>query len=204
MRLKMKRGKSKLLSDTDVKNCLRFINDMPSHRERTRLMFLMMLMTSLRIHSIQKLTLGQVYDENFNPVESFLLQPEQNKGGKKVLQVYLNNTLKQELKKYAKFLHSDKYLQPKMNDYLFKSNKGSYLSKQQIIHIFRQIFDGVGLDKQYRVHSLRATCLTKLMNANYPLPLIQQISGHSSIQTLSIYYRTNPKNIQNALETLNL
>lgn len=27
MRLKMKRGKSKLLSDTDVKNCLRFIND---------------------------------------------------------------------------------------------------------------------------------------------------------------------------------
>ena len=59
----MKRGKSKLLSDTDVKNCLRFINDMPSHQERTRLMFLMMLMTSLRIHSIQKLTIGQVYDE---------------------------------------------------------------------------------------------------------------------------------------------
>lgn len=27
MGLKMKRGKSKLLSDTDVKNCLRFIND---------------------------------------------------------------------------------------------------------------------------------------------------------------------------------
>ena len=116
----------------------------------------------------------------------------------------MNDTLKQELKKYAKFFLSDKYIQPKMNDYLFKSNKGSYLSKQQIIHIFRQIFDGVGLDKQYRVHSLRATCLTKLMDANYPLPLIQQISGHSSIQTLSIYYRTNPKNIQNALETLNL
>lgn len=199
----MKRGKSKLLSDIDVKNCLRFIKDMPSHQERTRLMFLMMLMTSLRIHSIQKLTIGQVYDENFNPVESFLLQLEQNKGGKKALQVYLNDTLKQELKKYAKFFLSDKYLQPKMNDYLFKSNKGSYLSKQQIIHIFRQIFDGVGLDKQYRVHSLRATCLTKLMDANYPLPLIQQISGHSSIQTLSIYYRTNPKNIQNALKTLN-
>ena len=43
--------------------------------------------------------------------------------------------IKQELKKYAKFLHSDKYLQPKMNDYLFKSNKGSYLSKQQIIAV---------------------------------------------------------------------
>lgn len=76
---------------------------MPSHQERTRLMFLMMLMTSLRIHSIQKLTIGQVYDENFNPVESFLLQPEQNKGGKKALQVYLNNTLKQELKNMPNF-----------------------------------------------------------------------------------------------------
>ena len=68
----------------------------------------------------------------------------------------------------------------------------------------RTVLMEAGVDKQYRVHSLRATCLTKLMDANYPLPLIQQISGHSSIQTLSIYYRTNPKNIQNALETLNL
>ncbi|MBR1680447.1 tyrosine-type recombinase/integrase [bacterium] len=204
MRCKMKKGKSKLLTDTDIKNCLRFINDMSSHSERTRLMFMMMLMTALRIHSVQKLTIGQVYDDDFNPVDSFLLQPEQNKGGKKALQVYFNDTMRQELKKYAKYLLSNPYYTPKPSDYLFKSNKGSCLSKQQIIHIFRQVYDGVGLDKQCRVHSLRATCLTKLMNANYPLPLIQQISGHASINTLSIYYRSNPKNIQNALETLNM
>ena len=80
----MKRGKSKLLSDTDVKNCLRFINDMPSHQERTRLMFLMMLMTSLRIHSIQKLTIGQVYDEKFNPVESFCFNQNKTKAEKRL------------------------------------------------------------------------------------------------------------------------
>ena len=86
--------------------------------------------------------------------------------------------------------------------YLFMSNKGSYLSKQQIIRIITSIFKAVGLDSQYRCHSLRATALTRLMDANYPLTLIQQVSGHSSIQTLSIYYRSNPKNIKNALETL--
>ena len=66
-----------------------------------------MLMTALRIHSVQKLTIGQVYDDNFNPVDSFLLQPEQNKGGKKALQVYFNDTMRQELKKYAKYLLSN-------------------------------------------------------------------------------------------------
>lgn len=176
----MKRGKAKLLSEPDIKNCLRYIDAMPNG-ERNRAMFEMMLNTALRIHSIQKLTIGQVYDDDFKPRDSFLLQPEQNKGHKKALQVYINDALSKELKRYAKHLTS---LHPSVipDDYLFRSNKGGgFLSKQQIIYTFRQIFDGVGLDKQYRCHSLRATTLTKLMDAGYPLPLIKEISGHSSI-----------------------
>ena len=196
----MKKGKAKLLTDTDVKNCIRYIDEeMGSNSPRNRLMFYFMLMTALRIHSVQKLTIGQVYKENYVPVDTFLLQPEQNKGHKKELQVYINSKLKEELKRYAKTLVDVPY---RANDYLFKSNKGAYLSKQQIIHIFRTIFNGVGLDKQFRCHSLRATCLTALMNKNYPLMLIAQISGHSSINTLSIYYRSNPTNIRQALEAL--
>lgn len=196
----MKRGKAKLLTETDIKNCLRYIDDM-ENGERNRAMFEMMLNTALRIHSIQKLTIGQIYDDDFKPRDSFLLQPEQNKGHKKSLQVYINETLKKELKRYAKYLSTFK---PSVtpDDYLFQSNKGGFLSKQQIIYMFRRIFDGVGLDKQYRCHSLRATVLTRLMDAGYPLPLIQQISGHSSISTLSIYYRSNPRNIIEALQSI--
>ncbi len=197
----MKRGKAKLLTEIDIKNCLRCIDDMPNG-ERNRAMFEFMLNTALRVHSVQKLTIGQVYDEGWVPRDSFLLQPEQNKGHKKSLQVYINDRLRKELKRYSKYLSG---LNPSVipDDYLFRSNKGGgFLSKQQIIYTFRQIFDGVGLDKQYRCHSLRATTLTKLMDAGYPLPLIQQISGHSSVSTLSIYYRTNPKHIRAALENL--
>lgn len=125
-----------------------------------------------------------------------------NKGHKKALQVYINDALNKELKRYAKHLTS---LHPSVlpDDYLFRSNKGGgFLSKQQIIYTFRQIFDGVGLDKQYRCHSLRATTLTKLMDAGYPLPLIKEISDHSSISTLSIYYRANPRNIMEALKVI--
>ena len=164
-------------------------------------MFILMLTTALRIHSIQKLTIGQVYDEHFKPRESFLIQPNQNKGGRKSLQVYINDTLHKELVSYMRYLQSKGHKITK-EQYLFTSNKGSYLSKQQIIRIITGVFNAVGLDSQYRCHSLRATALTRLMDANYPLALIQQISGHSSIQTLSIYYRSNPKNIKNALETL--
>lgn len=198
----MKKGKAKLLTEADIRNCLRYIDGTNRNRERNRLLFLTMLMTSLRVHSVQKLTIGQVFDSNFNPYESFLIQPEQNKGGKKSLQVYVNDTLKRELKQYMKWLQSFDYLKITSDTWLFKSNKGSFLSKQQIIKIMRNIFNAVGLDKQYRCHSLRATALTKLMDANYPLPLIQQISGHSSINTLSIYYRSNPNTIKKALETL--
>lgn len=196
----MKRGKAKLLTETDIKNCLRYIDDM-KNGERNRAMFEIMLNTALRIHSIQKLTIGQVYDDDFKQRDSFLLQPEQNKGHKKSLQVYINETLKKELKRYAKYLSTFK---PSVtpDDYLFRSNKGGFLSKQQIIYVFRQVFDAVGLDKQYRCHSLRATVLTRLMDAGYPLPLIQQISGHSSISTLSIYYRSNPRNIIEALKAI--
>ena len=77
----MKRGKAKLLSEPDIKNCLRYIDAMPNG-ERNRAMFEMMLNTALRIHSIQKLTIGQVYDDDFKPRDSFLLQPEQNKIGR--------------------------------------------------------------------------------------------------------------------------
>ena len=146
----MKRGKAKLLTGTDIKNCLRYIDDM-ENGERNRAMFEMMLNTALRIHSIQKLTIGQVYDDDFKPRDSFLLQPEQNKGHKKSLQVYINATLKKELIRYAKYLMN--VLPPNPSDYLFRSNKGGFLSKQQIIYTFRRIFDGVGLDKQYRCHS---------------------------------------------------
>ena len=198
----MKKGKAKLLTEANIRNCLRYIDSTNRNRERNRLLFLTMLMTSLRIHSVQKLTIGQVFDDNFNPYESFLIQPEQNKGGKKPLQVYVNETLKRELKQYMKWLQSFDYLKINSDTWLFKSNKGSFLSKQQIIKIMRNIFNIMGLDKQYRCHSLRATALTKLMDANYPLPLIQQISGHSSINTLSIYYRSNPNTIKKALETL--
>ena len=59
----MKRGKAKLLTETDIKNCLRYIDDM-ENGERNRAMFEMMLNTALRIHSIQKLTIGQVYDDD--------------------------------------------------------------------------------------------------------------------------------------------
>ena len=196
----MKRGKAKLLTETDIKNCLRYIDDM-KNGERNRAMFEIMLNTALRIHSIQKLTIGQVYDDDFKPRDSFLLQPEQNKGHKKSLQVYINETLKKELKRYAKYLSTFK---PSVtpDDYLLRSNKGGFLSKQQIIYMFRQVFDAVGLDKQYRCHSLRATVLTRLMDAGYPLPLIQQISGHSLISTLSIYYRSNPRNIIEALKAI--
>ena len=55
----MKRGKAKLLSEPDIKNCLRYIDAMPNG-ERNRAMFEMMLNTALRIHSIQKLIIGQV------------------------------------------------------------------------------------------------------------------------------------------------
>ena len=51
-------------------------------------------------------------------------------------------------------------------------------------------------------YSLRRTALTNLSNNGVPLGVIQEISGHSSLQTLQRYLEVTPEQTVAAIATL--
>ena len=61
--------------------------------------------------------------------------------------------------------------------------------------------------KQVRIkgastHSFRRTALTNMSNANVPIRVIQQISGHKSLTALQRYLEVNPEQVKNAIAVL--
>lgn len=52
------------------------------------------------------------------------------------------------------------------------------------------------------MHRLRHTCITRLVSNNAPLPVVQKIAGHASIQTTMLYTAVTTEQMQNAVETL--
>ena len=51
-------------------------------------------------------------------------------------------------------------------------------------------------------HSFRRTSLTNMSNANVPIRVIQQISGHKSLTALQRYLEVNPEQVANAIALL--
>ena len=51
-------------------------------------------------------------------------------------------------------------------------------------------------------HSFRRTALTNISNANVPIRVIQQISGHKSLTALQRYLDVNPEQVANAIALL--
>jgi len=51
-------------------------------------------------------------------------------------------------------------------------------------------------------HSFRRTALTKMSNANIPLRVIQEISGHQSLASLQRYLEVTPQQVSNAVAAL--
>lgn len=66
---------------------------------------------------------------------------------------------------------------------------GGHISKSLSNTLIHKAFEGAGIDADGRhVHSLRHTAATTMIRARTPLPDVQVILGHSSLQMLQRYY----------------
>jgi integrase len=60
-----------------------------------------------------------------------------------------------------------------------------------------------GLAKEPRVHDLRHTCASWMIQAGVPLPVIQQHLGHESIQTtIGVYGHLDRRSAQAAADAI--
>ena len=57
--------------------------------------------------------------------------------------------------------------------------------------------------KDFRFHDLRHTAITRMVEKGIPLPVVQEIAGHSKIETTMRYTHTSPQQKIDAIEVLN-
>lgn len=77
----------------------------------------------------------------------------------------------------------------KQSDYLFTStrSKGKPLTRQSIWRIVKEAAEKANLDNQFTVHTLRHCFATHMLHNGANLRAVQQLLGHTNIQTTQIY-----------------
>jgi len=70
---------------------------------------------------------------------------------------------------------------------LFLSRRGSGISKYSIKKIVDNALTQAGVEKKIRVHDLRHTCATHLLNNGAEIRLVQELLGHSDLSSTQVY-----------------
>ena len=78
---------------------------------------------------------------------------------------------------------------------LFLSARGRRLSARTVQRRIHGLYRGAGVEGQ-RVHSLRHTFATDLMDAGADLRAVQELLGHASLSTTQVYTHTSVQRLK--------
>ncbi len=197
----MAMGKAEILNEYDAKNVLNMIAT-GENPQRNRIIFLLSYMAGMRVCNLQKIQIGDVFDEKGRVFDKIVLGRGKNKG-KFVAEYYLNDKMKKELAEYYKWVKSVR-MRIKDDDYLLWSKKTtSYLRKESIVRLFRRWFDKCGL-KKCRSHSGRRSFITELCNKGVAIQIVSKLVNHRNLNITMGYYQQSPTLLKNAVNVLDL
>jgi integrase/recombinase XerD len=134
----------------------------------------LMLLYSSGLRLRECLTLRPVHIES----DRMKVRVEQGKGKKDRYTVLSRRTLDTLREYYRAF-------RPKQ--WLFEGRDGKCYSARSLATIVLKACMRARLDKKVSPHTLRHSFATHLMESGVPLPVIQQLLGHTSIKTTMIY-----------------
>lgn len=165
------------------------------HPVRDRTIVLVSFNAGLRAKEIAALKRSDVFDEDGNVREQFVLHASQSKGGR-ARTVYLNQRLRRALADYAAGSNlSD------LNRALFESQKGGHFSANTMCQLFLDIYKAVGL-KDASSHSGRRTFITRMASRGVGVRVLAALAGHSSIQVTQRYIDVNEDQLASAVELI--
>jgi site-specific recombinase XerD len=91
--------------------------------------------------------------------------------------------------------------------WLFETKRAQSLPDKTVQHAFKNALRKSGIKKQIGIHSLRHSFATHMMEQGVSLPIIQQLLGHTSLRTTSVYLHVQQytlDSIKSPLDSLSL
>ncbi|MDD5561178.1 MAG: site-specific tyrosine recombinase XerD [Candidatus Omnitrophica bacterium] len=90
------------------------------------------------------------------------------------------------IKKYLEFSRPH-FLKNKVSEFLFINRSGNKLSRQSVWKLIKQYAKEAKIKKPIKVHTLRHSFATHLLERGADLRSVQEMLGHSNISTTQIY-----------------
>lgn len=175
-RPKSARNLPKVLSVEDVNKLLSFIDDSSDCGKRDKALFELIYSCGLRISEACDLLIANVH-----LTEQIILV--HGKGDKERLVPFGQNAL-DKLNEYI-FQVRPRLLKNKEVPFLFVNYRGEQISRKGVWKRFKQIEQLSGIDA--KVHTLRHSFATHLLNGGADLRAVQELLGHSDLSTTQIY-----------------
>ncbi|MDJ0575418.1 MAG: site-specific integrase [Xenococcaceae cyanobacterium MO_234.B1] len=184
-------GRAKILTQYEIQ--LLFNEGFTLNPVRDRTLFAVCLYTACRINECVTLHTRDLYDSRNRVRPNLLIRKGHTKRKLATRTIPVIEDLKVKLKQYRS---------PQPNGYLFPGRHGKgHMNPNSADWILREACKRVGIEG-VSTHSFRRTALTQMSNAGVPIRIIQEISGHRTLDELYKYLEVKPEQVRGALASL--
>lgn len=159
-------------------------------KDRDQALLMLMFASGLRASEVVNLTFNQVDFDN-------RIMKVSGKGNKDRL-VPFTTSAKEAMLNYINGLRKD--LLKEDTKYIFLNSQGNKMTVRGLEYILDEIEAKTGLYGKIHPHMLRHSFATKMLNRGADLRTIQELLGHSSIETTSIYTHVAYENMKETYE----
>jgi integrase/recombinase XerD len=185
-------GKAKVLKQEEIQRL--FTEGLLSLRDRT--LCAVMLYTACRVKECVTLKIRDVYDSKGRVRPELIFRKGNTKGKLATRTIPVLDDLRRHLKLYKPKTSHDGYLFPG------RWGRG-HLHEDYAALIFRKGCEQVDIEGA-STHSCRRTALTIMHRNGVPLRVIQEISGHRSLEQLQRYLEVESDQIRGAIAMLSM
>ena len=163
------------------------------HRDRT--LFAVCLYTACRINECVTLRIQDIFDSRKRVRPTLMIRKGNTKGKLATRTIPVIEDLRIRLNQFKP---------PTTRGYLFTGRHGKgHLKTNSADWILREACKRVGIEG-VSTHSFRRTALTQMSNAGVPLRIIQEISGHRTLDELYKYLEVQPEQVVGAISNLSM
>ncbi len=187
---KLVRPLPSVLSVQEIEKLIEAVSPATDCGLRDRAMLELLYAAGLRVSELLSLSVSDLFLS-----EGFLIV--RGKGGKERM-APIGDSAKYYIERYIRDSR-DKLKKMRKREHLFLSVRGSRLSRMGFWKILRKYVVVSGLDKKITPHTFRHSYATHLLEGGADLRIVQELLGHSDIQTTEIYTHIDREKLKEAI-----